>query len=478
MNIRELNEALEKYIVNEVSDNLKTSYLSGVQAQYDKAKKRLEKAKKLVNKSDNRQISNLPQGIDKETATNALEDLKHEMKRIDYGSDWRLEENDGWLCLSVRYWGDWENPEDAEDEEDYDWQILSDEFQEKLNAILVKIQKKYGVQIHIPGDEKNWLSFEIQIIPSKPIEQVLEEEMIRIYNICKDMVGKELPAIPHYEWYRDSQGSGAYIYADLNGVNELDEICLYINDTTFNGVEGHGEDGNSDDVYVGYYYYHDYGRGDSDDELDFHLNSSEKDIKETFKKVYMNFYNKAIKDIKAAYRKFFNNLADHYDFILTSKDKKVDIKTALRDSDRKIVNDQLNELDGGLIAIKASEFNKAKLKDGRKYYGVNIVPFDNAICFLGYGKEPENRVLCYGIEGFGNYFEDVQSYEEVAESIYDEAKDDKEFQGKSEAEVIKLLGKKLEDMSDKERAKYIIEHINKNNDYYRIYSVDYPILIR
>ena len=304
MNIKELNEALEKYIVNEVSDNLKTSYLSGVQAQYDKAKKRLEKAKKLVNKSDNRQISNLPQGVSEDVARDALEDLKAEMRRISSGDNWRLEENDGRLCLSVRYWGSWENPDDAEDEEDYDWQVLSDEYQEKLNALLIKIQKKYGVQIHMPGDEKNWLSFEIQIIPSKSIDQVLEEEKVRIYNICKEMIGKELPAIPHYEWYHEDCGSGAYIYADTEGIDSLDERFIYINDTRFNGVEGHGLDGNSPDIYVGFYSAYISGyHGDSEDETDFHLNSSEKDIKEVFKKIYMNFYNNAIKEIKSAYRR-------------------------------------------------------------------------------------------------------------------------------------------------------------------------------
>ena len=265
MDFRKINEQLEKFVVNEISDKLKASYKAGRQAQLDKAQKALDKANALIKKSDARQVAALPQGIDKETATNALEDLKYEMKRIDSGSDWRLEENDGWMCLSVRYWGDWEGDDGSGD---YDWQTLSDSYRDKLNSILTKIQKKYGVQIHEPGSEKNWLDFEIQI---KPIGQILEEEKVRIYDICKDMIGKELPAIPHYEWYHESQGSGAYIYADLNGVDELDEICLYINDTTFNGVEGHGEDGNSDDVYVGYYYYPDYGRGDSDDELDWFM---------------------------------------------------------------------------------------------------------------------------------------------------------------------------------------------------------------
>ena len=162
MHIERLNEELKK-IINELSDDTKASYLAGRQAQLDKAKKAMDKANAMVKKSDARQIANLPTGIDEKTATSALEDLKYEMRRIDSGSDWRLEEKDGWLCLSVRYWGDWEGDDGSGD---YDWQTLSNDYRDKLNSILTKIQKKYGVQIHEPGSEKNWLDFEIKIIES------------------------------------------------------------------------------------------------------------------------------------------------------------------------------------------------------------------------------------------------------------------------------------------------------------------------
>lgn len=160
MDFKKLTEELEKYAVNEISDELKVSYKAGRQAQLIKAQKAMDKANAMIKKSDARQIANLPTGIDKETATNALEDLKYEMRRIDSGSDWRLEEQDGWLCLSVRYWGDWEGDDGSGD---YDWQTLSDSYRDKLNSILTKIQKRYGVQIHEPGSEKNWLDFEIKI---------------------------------------------------------------------------------------------------------------------------------------------------------------------------------------------------------------------------------------------------------------------------------------------------------------------------
>lgn len=160
MNIKKLNEELEKYVINEISDKLKASYLAGRQAQLDKAQKAMERAKMQVKKSDARQIANLPQGIDKETATNALQDLKSEMRRIDSGSDWRLEEQDNEMCLSVRYWGSWHGDDGSGD---YDWQELDDNYRDKLNSILTKIQKKYGVQIYEPGSEKNWLDFCIPI---------------------------------------------------------------------------------------------------------------------------------------------------------------------------------------------------------------------------------------------------------------------------------------------------------------------------
>lgn len=160
MDFRKLNEELETFIINELSDKTKQAYLAGRQAQLDKAQKAMEKARAQVKKSDARQIATLPQGIDKETATDALQDLKSEMRRIDSGSDWRLEEQDNEMCLSVRYWGSWHGDDGSGD---YDWQTLDDQYRDKLDGILTKVQKKYGVQIYEPGSEKNWLDFCIPI---------------------------------------------------------------------------------------------------------------------------------------------------------------------------------------------------------------------------------------------------------------------------------------------------------------------------
>ena len=158
MNIKKLNEEIEKFL--EISDQTKQSYLAKRQAQLDLAQKRMEKAQKAVASSDKRQVKMLPSGIDKETAENALNDLKYEMRKLYNGDDWRLEERDNHLILEVRYWGNWEGDDGSGD---YDWQQLNSSDRQKLNNIITKVCKKHGVQINEPGSEKNWLVFEIAI---------------------------------------------------------------------------------------------------------------------------------------------------------------------------------------------------------------------------------------------------------------------------------------------------------------------------
>lgn len=154
-----ISEEVQK-IINELSDDTKASYLAKRQAQFDKAQKALNKAKTSIKKSDDRQISTMPEETDKETATKILKNLKYEMQKISNGSDWRFEDEDDYMSLEVRYWGDWEGDDGSGD---YDWQELTSEYREKLDSILSKIQKKYGVQIYEPGAEKNWLVFEIKL---------------------------------------------------------------------------------------------------------------------------------------------------------------------------------------------------------------------------------------------------------------------------------------------------------------------------
>jgi hypothetical protein len=60
--------------------------------------------------------------------------------------------------FEVRDWGSWENPEDAEDEEDYDWQVLTHQSVHQLKQIIGKVEAKYpNVKFDVTTEEKNWI---------------------------------------------------------------------------------------------------------------------------------------------------------------------------------------------------------------------------------------------------------------------------------------------------------------------------------
>lgn len=69
-----------------------------------------------------------------------------------------------WMA-EVRDWGNWENPQEAYDEddyEDYDWQVLSRDSKAALNAIVAKYQAIYGrMDILVSAEEKNWISIQV-----------------------------------------------------------------------------------------------------------------------------------------------------------------------------------------------------------------------------------------------------------------------------------------------------------------------------
>jgi hypothetical protein len=72
----------------------------------------------------------------------------------------KAEMNGPKAMAALRNWGDWETPSDAhdEDEEDYDWQELSDSSYKKLKAYVEEFQKKYPeVKITYGSGEKNWI---------------------------------------------------------------------------------------------------------------------------------------------------------------------------------------------------------------------------------------------------------------------------------------------------------------------------------
>lgn len=160
MNIKKLNEELEKFIVNEISDDLKTSYLKGRQAQADKALAKLDKAKQAIKKSAERQLRNLPKETDKQNAENALKDVRHQMEKISSGQDWRLIPDDDYMTLMVRYWGSWSGDDGSGD---YDWQKLDAGFRTKLDELVANMSKKYNVQMRCSCGEKNWTYVDIKV---------------------------------------------------------------------------------------------------------------------------------------------------------------------------------------------------------------------------------------------------------------------------------------------------------------------------
>ena len=67
------------------------------------------------------------------------------------------------ISFDIRYWGDWINPEGAEDEEDYDWKILSPESRKRLGELVKDFGKRYNVTITATTEEKCWITFRITI---------------------------------------------------------------------------------------------------------------------------------------------------------------------------------------------------------------------------------------------------------------------------------------------------------------------------
>lgn len=77
-------------------------------------------------------------------------------------AEWRPVEatQGGGYQFEVRDWGEWQNPVDAEDEEDYDWQELTDHSSKLLRSIIAKVRSAYpNVNLQELGSEKNWLVF-------------------------------------------------------------------------------------------------------------------------------------------------------------------------------------------------------------------------------------------------------------------------------------------------------------------------------
>jgi len=128
----------------------------------------IAKINQYISKAKPRQASSLSKPQDA-GLVDVYEDIQDEMKRaaynayIDKGWDWQVDhQNQTQLEVSIRYWGQWENPP-GEEEEDYDWQILTRKSVSVLKKVVEALQKKYKdhFKIDISPEEKNVITFRI-----------------------------------------------------------------------------------------------------------------------------------------------------------------------------------------------------------------------------------------------------------------------------------------------------------------------------
>jgi hypothetical protein len=64
--------------------------------------------------------------------------------------------NDNEAMAGIRHWGNWENPQDEEDEEHYDWQNPTDETYEKATKLIAEISKQFpDIKFELEVEEKN-----------------------------------------------------------------------------------------------------------------------------------------------------------------------------------------------------------------------------------------------------------------------------------------------------------------------------------
>ena len=102
-------------------------------------------------------------------ATEALEALKSRISGGGYHPTDEVKEEylsyrkETKVSFAIRYWGTWVNPDYAEDEEDYDWQVLTRESADRLKELTKEYGERYGVTITFTIDEKCWITFRVII---------------------------------------------------------------------------------------------------------------------------------------------------------------------------------------------------------------------------------------------------------------------------------------------------------------------------
>ncbi len=68
------------------------------------------------------------------------------------------------ITFSVRDWGQWVVPMDAEDDGDYDWKEMTAKSGAEANRLVQQVKDKFPhVEIDWGGEEKNWLFFQIPL---------------------------------------------------------------------------------------------------------------------------------------------------------------------------------------------------------------------------------------------------------------------------------------------------------------------------
>ncbi len=64
--------------------------------------------------------------------------------------------------MDFRDWGQWENPSDAEDEEDYDWQELTPKSRKAAAEVCAAMEKTFkGIKVKYGTGEKNYLEVSV-----------------------------------------------------------------------------------------------------------------------------------------------------------------------------------------------------------------------------------------------------------------------------------------------------------------------------
>lgn len=103
-------------------------------------------------------------GVTDEDMKTALREMVSRMRDqtdLDRGAEWRRtpQQNGKAWTVEVRHWGHWQNPDDARDEEDYDWQELSQSTKDLLKRLCTQVEgwHKGLIKMSFGTEEKNWI---------------------------------------------------------------------------------------------------------------------------------------------------------------------------------------------------------------------------------------------------------------------------------------------------------------------------------